>query len=117
MKLHDVIEQSLKIVSDAIVAEKADDLNEARNQIEKLHDLMHEPQDLPAVEQPEPAAEQPEPAEKPGIKPFEKPESKDGAGILSEPAEPAKKDTGVNEGSGKVSTPGESQNKEGAGVV
>jgi hypothetical protein len=68
--------------------------------------------DLPA----EPSAEEITEPAKPPEQPAQM-ESKPGAGVVSPPAEPAKKDTGVNEGAGKVSEPDTSQTKDGSGLV
>jgi len=137
MELHEVIVNSQVTLGKAIVAEQNSDLVEAHSQMEKLHDLQHEltlartaaepakPEseidtvDLP-TEQP---AEQPEIKQesetkitgfddkRPGQK-VKVEESKDGAGVVSEPAEQESKP-----GAGVVSEPEKSQNKDGSGIA
>jgi len=73
------------------------------------------PAELPAAGQTK-SPNEPEPG---NIKPFTLPEKVPGSGVLSELREPARKDIGVNEGSGKVNLqkPVKSQRTYGSGII
>lgn len=132
MYLTEIITKAQGIINDAVVAKQTSDFEEAHNQMEKLHDLMHEPETLAeSIEQPaeKPQSEidtvdQPaepigpaEPESSPEIKDHiktveEKSDSTDGSGVVSAPDQQESAP-----GSGEVSAPEESQNKSDSGVV